>query len=311
MTSITIITIVVVALLTVIIFGLAWLGWSSCIKSYKMEVSQGKYDDAILKEYHSKKSKSGLVGIICSYLALTILAGLFITGVVYKARGENLAIGNQTALVIKTGSMSDYYDKDLADKHPEYKISQFDIGDICIFETNFNDLVEGEVYGYKYKDIIITHRLWKYNRETGCCEFRGDNNFYPENISDVAYYGTVYREDIVYHYTGKKIPCIGAFILYAQSIFGIWSLAGIIGVAVSSEIVYYQINKINKARDNIIYKPEEKPIEEVEQEEKPKKKLKAKFKRRDGTLVEIYAKEPTAEAPSKTHEEKEGAEDEK
>ena len=49
MTSITIITIVVVALLTVIIFGLAWLGWSSCIKSYKMEVDQGKHDNAIFK----------------------------------------------------------------------------------------------------------------------------------------------------------------------------------------------------------------------------------------------------------------------
>ena len=311
MTSITIITIVVVALLTVIIFGLAWLGYSSCIKAYRVETEAGKHDEEILKEYHSKKNKSGLVGIICSYLALTVLAGLFVTGVVYKAQGENLAIGNQTALVIKTGSMSDYYDKDLADKHPEYKISQFDIGDICIFETNFTELREGEVYGYKYKDIIITHRLWKYDRETGCCEFRGDNNFYPENVSDAAYYGIVYREDIVYHYTGKKIPGIGAFILYAQSIFGIWSLAGIIGVTVSSEVVYYQINKINKARDKIIYRPEEKPTEEVEQEEKPKRKLKAKFKRRDGTLVEIYDKGPTAEAPSKTQKEEEGAKNEK
>ena len=71
MASITIITIVVVALLTVIIFGLAWLGWSSCIKSYKMEVDQGKHDNAILKDYHSKKkNKLELIGIICSYLII-------------------------------------------------------------------------------------------------------------------------------------------------------------------------------------------------------------------------------------------------
>ena len=114
MTSITIITIVVVALLTVIIFGLAWLGWSSCIKSYKMEVDQGKHDNTILKDYHSKKkNKLELIGIICSYLIITILAGLFITGAVYRAQGENLAIGNQTALVIKTGSMSDYYNQEV------------------------------------------------------------------------------------------------------------------------------------------------------------------------------------------------------
>ena len=253
MTSITIITIVVVALLTVIIFGLAWLGWSSCIKSYKMEVDQGKHDNAILKDYHSKKkNKLELIGIICSYLTIVILAGLFITGAVYRAQGENLAVGNQTALVIKTGSMSDYYNQELADKHPEYKTSQFDVGDICIFETDFNELVEGEIYGYKFNDIIITHRLVEIH-EGNIYEFRGDNN----PISDPYY---VKGESIIYHYTGNKIPGIGAFILYAQSIFGIWSLIGIIGVAVSSELVYHQIDKINKARDKMIYISEEKGI---------------------------------------------------
>ena len=253
MTSITIITIVVVALLTVIIFGLAWLGWSSCIKNYKMEVDQGKHDNAILKDYHSKKkNKLELIGIICSYLTIIILAGLFIIGAIYRAQGENLVVGNQTALVIKTGSMSDYYNQELADEHPEYKISQFDAGDICIFETNFNELVEGEIYGYKFNDIIITHRLVEIH-EGNIYEFRGDNN----PISDPYY---VKGESIIYHYTGNKIPGIGAFILYAQSIFGIWSLIGIIGVAVSSELVYHQIDKINKARDKMIYISEEGDI---------------------------------------------------
>ena len=253
MTSITIITMVVVALLTVIIFGLAWLGWSSCIKSYKMEVDQGKHDNAILKDYHSKKkNKLELIGIICSYLTIAILAGLFITGAIYRVQGENLVVGNQTALVIKTGSMSDYYNQELAGEHPEYKISQFDVGDICIFETDFNELVEGEIYGYKFNDIIITHRLVEIH-EGNIYEFRGDNN----PISDPYY---VKGESIIYHYTGNKIPGIGAFILYAQSIFGIWSLIGIIGVAVSSELVYHQIDKINKARDKIIYISEEEGI---------------------------------------------------
>lgn len=253
MTSITIITMVVVALLTIIIFGLAWLGWSSCIKSYKMEVDQGKHDNAILKDYHSKKkNKLELIGIICSYLTIIILAGLFITGAIYRVQGENLVVGNQTALVIKTGSMSDYYNQELADEHPEYKISQFDVGDICIFETDFNELVEGEIYGYKFNDIIITHRLVEIH-EGNIYEFRGDNN----PTSDPYY---VKGESIIYHYTGNKIPGIGAFILYAQSIFGIWSLIGIIGVAVSSELAYHQIDKINKARDKMIYISEEEDI---------------------------------------------------
>ena len=153
---------------------------------------------------------------------------------------------------IKTGSMSDYYNQELADEHPEYKISQFDVGDICIFETDFNELVEGEIYGYKFNDIIITHRLVEIH-EGNIYEFRGDNN----PTSDPYY---VKGESIIYHYTGNKIPGIGAFILYAQSIFGIWSLVGIIGVAVSSELAYHQIDKINKARDKMIYMSEEEDI---------------------------------------------------
>lgn len=304
MTSITIITIVVVALLTVIIFGLAWLGYSSCIKAYKVETDAGKHDEEILKEYHSKKKKSGLVGIICSYLALTALFGLFCVGVAYKASGENFSINNQTVLVIKSGSMSDYFDEKLAEEYKEYPTYHFDVGDICVFESlkDETNLVKGEVYGYKLKDIIITHRLVEIH-EGNIYEFRGDNN-----PSSDPYY--VKGESIIYHYTGQRVPGIGAFILYAQSIFGIWSLAGIIGVAVSSEIVYYQLNKINKARDKIIYNPEEKPAEE-ETAEKSKRKIKAQFKRRDGTAVTIYDKGPTAEAPSKTHEEEEGAKNEK
>ena len=246
MASITIISIVVVALLTVIIFGLAWLGYSSCLKSYKMEVDKGKHDTEIFKEYHSKKkNKGGLIGLIGSYLALLALSGLFVTGMVYRINGENFTINNQTALVIKSGSMSEYYSEELAN---EYELLgydgslQFGVGDICMFEKVSEDteLVKGEVYGYKYKNIIITHRLVGSFMDT--YEFRGDNN----PISDGL---LVKKSSILYHYTGQKVPGIGAFVLYAQSYFGIWSLVGIIGVLVSSEVVYHKIDKINKERD--------------------------------------------------------------
>lgn len=246
MASITIIVIVVVALLTVIVFGLVWLAFNSCIKAYRIETESGKHDEEILKEFHSKKKKSiwGVMGVIGSYLLLIAFSGLFITGIVYKANGENLTIKNQTALVIKTGSMSDFYDEKTAEDLNNDRSLQFDVGDICLFETNFDELVEGEVYGYKYKDIIITHR-WHLDKETGRLGFKGDNNN--------AFDGAVKREDIIYHYTGNKIQGIGAFVLYAQSYFGIWSLVGIIGITISSEFVYRKINLINKERDKLIY----------------------------------------------------------
>jgi len=244
MNSITIITIVVVALLTVVIFGLAWLGWSSCLKFYRIEINLGKHDTEILKEYCSKKkNKGGLIGLISSYLVLLILLGLFITGIVYKINGENFIINNKTALVIKSDSMSEFFDDEIAKQYQllDYDSAlQFSMGDICIFErvTDNTKLVKGEVYGYKYKNIIITHRLVD-EPMNEIYRFRGDNNPVADQV-------LIKKENIIYHYTGYKIPGFGVFILYAQSYFGIWSLVSIIGVAISAEIVYHKLDNINK-----------------------------------------------------------------
>ena len=265
MTTIAIITIVVVALLTVIIFGLTWLAYVSCLKAYRIEVDQGKHDEIILKNYHAKKKRKigELLGLIGSYTVLSALSALFIVGIIYKASGENFSFNNEVSLVIKSGSMSEFYNEDLANKYKEYNYNlslQFDVGDICIFEktSNNTELVEGEVYGYKYKNVIITHRLIKVCGEK--YQFRGDNNPCSDGL-------LVSRDDIIYHYVGRKVPGIGSFILYAQSYFGIWSLVGIVGVAISSEIVYQKINKINKERDKIIYIPEMQPESEPAKDE--------------------------------------------
>lgn len=236
MATITIITIVVIALLTIAIFGLAWLAYSSCLKTYRTEVGQGLHDATIRKEYcKKKKSKAGLVGLIGSYLALFAFLSLFITGIVYKARGDNFVVNDTTALVIKTGSMSRFFEEE-----PQYDSHlQFNVGDICFFETNF-DLTEGEVYGYKSKQDIITHRLISI-RSDGLCEFKGDANSVADGL-------LVRPENIIYHYTGNRIPGLGAFVLYAQSYFGIWSLVGMTVIAIGSDVVYHKIDHINKER---------------------------------------------------------------
>ena len=246
MNSITIITIVVIVLLTAIIFGLTWLAYSACIKSYKLEVNLGKHDKEILKEYRDKKSKKrGLIGLIGSYVLLSVVLSLFVAGLVHKVSGENFTINNQTSLVIKTDSMSGFYDDEIASKYNNNKRLQFDVGDICVFEkmSDQSELVEGEIYGYKYKDVIITHRLDTIH-ETGY-EFRGDNN--PVSDFD-ATHQLITRDKVVYHYTGRKVRGIGSFILYAQSYFGLWSLVGIIGITIVSEVGNYQVTKINKKR---------------------------------------------------------------
>jgi len=248
MKSITIITIVVVALLTCIIFLLTWLAYSSYLKTYEVEVKHGEHDEKLKKEYVvKKKSRKGVIGIIGSYLVLTLLLGLFTSGIVYRVSGNNLCINNNTALVIKSGSMSKFYNDDIAQEYNYDTHLQFDVGDICIFEKvqDKDSLVIGEVYGYKHNDIIITHRLVSFNIDSQECRFRGDNNN--------AYDSVVYLPNVIYHYVGKKIPSLGVFVLYAQSYFGIWSLAGIMVIAISSEIVYHKIDKINKHRLKVLF----------------------------------------------------------
>lgn len=250
MNSITIITIVVIALLTIVIFGLTWLAYISCIKAYEIEVEQGKYDKEIYEQYctknkHSKKDCIGFIGYI---IILILLILLFAVGIAYRIKGNSLVFNNQTALVIKSGSMSDFYNEDVEKEYQEYNYDpslQFDIGDICIFRKLSEDeeLVEGEVYGYKYKNIIITHRLIKIY-DGKAYEFRGDNNLSSDGVID--------RERIIYQYTGNKISGVGVFILYAQSYFGIWSLFGIIGIMISSDIINRRLAKIQKERKEII-----------------------------------------------------------
>ena len=244
MLSITIITIVVVALLTAIIFGLAWLGYKSILNMYQVEVANGKYDKEIIKEYSHKNRELG--GIIWSCLVLLFLSSLFVVGLIYKINNENFTINDKTILVIKSNSMSDFYDDDYAITLNNDKSLQFSIGDICVFEKTSEDteLIKSEVYGYKYKNIIVTHRLVDI-LEDDTYEFRGDNN----STSDVYH---IKKESIIYHYTGIKMKGLGAFVLYAQSYFGIWSIIGMIGITVSSEIVLSKINKLNKERYEII-----------------------------------------------------------
>ena len=243
MTSITIITIVVVVLLLLIIGALSWLAYYFCLKAYKLEVSQGLHDEQITKEFNlklKKKNKWSLLGLIGSYVALAALLSLFVTGIVYKANGQMFSASNNVALVIKTGSMSDFYDEKVAEANNNDRSLQFDAGDICFFNkvSSDSELTIGDVYGYKYKGKIITHRLVSVNGEL--YRFRGDNNsIYDSYIS---------RENIIYHYTGNKAKGIGSVVLYAQSYFGILSLVGVIGIMVLSEVVNSKIETMNKTR---------------------------------------------------------------
>ena len=248
MSAFKIIVLIVLIILTFIIFTLTWLAFYSLIKSYRLETNLGKRDEEIKKEYFSKQKKKktkAIIGWIFSGLTFATLTSLFITGIVYTANNETLMINNKTILVIKSNSMSEFYDDDYALKYGNNTSLHFDFADICKFEKVSLDeeLIIGEVYGYKLNSDIIVHRLIAIHPSG--YEFRGDANPVSDFESSKR---LVSKENIIYHYTGEKIQAIGAFILYSQSMFGMWSICGIVGVIVCTEIAYQMVIKINKKR---------------------------------------------------------------
>ena len=250
MLSITIITIVVVAIPTGIILCLAWLEFSACLKAYKQELETGKHDLEICREQRQyRKDKHAIVkaiGYAMTGLFIIIIMALFIIGIVFAASNEAFTINGKTAYVIKSGSMSGFYNENLENQYEELGYSknlQYQIGDICIFEKT-DSINIGEVYAYAYNGSIITHRVVDtYVNEAGKTYyiFRGDNNQSQDQK-------LVSEDQILYHYTGIKIPAIGGFILYAQSYIGIWSLISIAGVVIISDLVLRKIQNLNDER---------------------------------------------------------------
>ena len=164
----------------------------------------------------------------------------FVTGIVVKATGSEVTVNGTTALVIKSGSMSDFYDDKSAEACHGDRSLQFDVGDVCFFakvDPN-EELTVGSVYGYRRKGAIITHRLMFV--EGDVLGFKGDNN--------PAYDGKVLRDAVAYRYLGKRLFGIGSVALYAQSPLGMWSTACAIGIVAGSEVAMAKVSSIERKR---------------------------------------------------------------
>ncbi len=241
------ITIVVVALLTCLIFGLAIISFVSCIKSERTLIANGEKDAEILKEdADGKKKSSKIINAFSWAFSIILMVGIVAmagTAIGFKAQGQRFSINNQTQLVIASDSMDGFYNDEYRLTLPEdAEKRQFGVGDILTFDNIEEDdsLEIYEVYGYQTpKGKIITHRLIGYT-SSGLLVFRGDNTAGRDNY--------VKREQVILRYTGKKINDIGLFVLFSQSGFGIYSLISVIGVYAISEAFLAKYKKMTKAR---------------------------------------------------------------
>ena len=249
MLPITVMSIIVIAILTVLIFLFLLLSYKSILMNYMAEVDSGKHDDTIFDEYlkikkeQKKKKRWVILFIIFKYLVLFFLICLVILSIFYKINGQVMHIGNNYSFVIASGSMSKFYsteyEVELNEKFSNLKHLQ--VGDICFFKKAAS-LEVGHIYAYNADGYIIIHRLIdivEINNET-LYSFRGDAN----GASDVL----VKADSIIYEYTGNSIRYLGLFILYYQSTLGVYSLINIIIIVVLLDRAYHVYNKINNER---------------------------------------------------------------
>lgn len=243
----TTITLVVVAILTCLIFGLAVAAYISIIKSEKTLIRNGEKDEELLNEDIASQKKSSKVWNILSIVFSTIIMVGVLTmagiGISYKASGQQFLINNQTKLVIVSDSMDGFYSEEYKLTLPEdAKKQQFAIGALLTFNKVSEDetLDVYKVYGYQLPNgKIITHRLIGFS-ETGLLIFRGDNTAGRDNY--------VKRDQVILRYTDKKVDNIGLFILFSQSGFGLYSLISVAGVYIISEVFLAKYKKMTQER---------------------------------------------------------------
>ena len=252
------IAIIILSIISITAVALMVFGYHFILKDTRKLSSIGLLDDEFKKEEASKKSRKASIAINSISIAFSVIFLAFcLSGIIYKAQGQQIIINNHTAMVIASNSMEEYYSseyqntltknvmkaKNVSNEDAIYYLdnTHFNVGDLLIFSSieKKEDLNLYDVYGYKNnKGQIIVHRLVGVSGDN--LIFRGDNT-----VANDSY---VKREQIIYKYESSKINYVGIFVLFFSSSFGIYTIAAVCVVFVMSDIAKHQYNKIKKER---------------------------------------------------------------
>lgn len=194
----------------------------------------GKFDieliDESIKDEKRKKSKSHkifkIVTNVLSYTLIALLGVSFIFSLIGKVAGEAIPFGNNGLIAVSTGSMSEKNSKNsyLIQNNLNDQIQTFDLIGINKVK-NKDELKLYDIICFKAKngDNII-HRIIEITDQGYITQ--GDANAY----SDV---GTLYDSYLSFNkvlgkYNGFKIPVVGMFVVFLQSISGMLTIASLI-----------------------------------------------------------------------------------
>lgn len=210
-------------------------------KSNIKETKEGKRDieliDTEITEQDIKTKRrrkaASIAGNVIFYAFLAVILPLFAVALVNKIQGNLVGIGNESMLVVASGSMS--YKNEANEDYLENEElrSQYDLDNqFARYDILFVKGVEKEedihlydvVAFYNFNaDAIYIHRVIKIDvNSSGTTRYttRGDAN----NASDAP----ITFAEIKGVYEGKKVPGLGMIILFFQSPHGIITVLSVV-----------------------------------------------------------------------------------
>ena len=207
--------------------------YRSYVKATLKELGTGKRDIELMDEYIYSSRPSvifrrkvwKIVKGVCFYALLLILIPLFILSIWNRINGNVMMLDDRAMMVVASGSMSrrntanGYLDTNGLD-------NQLDTYDMILVERVESD-EELSLY-----DVIafvddtgknVIHRIIGIKHQNGTVRYetRGDSNNQSDAYSPVI-------GDIIGRYTDTKIPALGAFIMFFQSVGGIVTLLSLV-----------------------------------------------------------------------------------
>ncbi len=210
----------ILALCILIIVLLTSVSIAVVVIIYKLScklIRTGAEDDNILAEVNKTQSKSEKIGKVIDQIVSLIFAVVFIVAFALStmvACTKNVSLGSVPVFrVVNSDSMSKKHEKNkyLTENNLNDQFDTFDL--IITYDVpKEEDLKLYDVVVYKYKDVLIVHRIVDIvtvGNETHYV-LKGDAEEYADSLP-------VDYSQMVAIYRGEHIPFIGSFIKFMQS----------------------------------------------------------------------------------------------
>ena len=260
MTTVEILALVVTLVGVVSFAAVITVLYKSYANSQIDEIASGRRDaeivnDVIHENLEETKKHRKIMGIVKNVsfgVIMAIIIPLFTLSLISKINGNVLMVGNNTMMVVASGSMSEKNPKNkFISEHPELN-NQFKTFDIININKvkNESDLQVADVIAYKNdKGVNIIHRI------TSIVEVNGEKHFVTQgdaNSGEDAYRCTF--KDVNGRYTGKRVPTIGIFIMFFQSYSGIITILSVVYCLIMVDKISGKIEKATENRIEILSK---------------------------------------------------------